>query len=144
MRLGVVRCGRRMPFADWKRSTRFMSSTRSAPAYLSTTLPSAMNTNAGTESTPHSLAMALVSSLLSTATRAQRVNPTVLRASESTAGKMCRHPAGASLSTPMSTMASCLSHGTSMPVSKPAAAGCAIEHESMKSRRSLFDFTSVT
>jgi hypothetical protein len=31
-----------------------------------------------------------------------------------------------------------------MPVSNPAAAGCAIEHESMKSRRSLLDFTSVT
>ena len=47
-----------------------MSSRRSDPAYLSTICPFAMNTNAGTDSTPHSLQMSLQSSLASMAMRA--------------------------------------------------------------------------
>jgi len=47
-----------------------MSSSRSDPAYLSTICPFAMNTNAGTDSTPHSLQMSLQSSLASMAMRA--------------------------------------------------------------------------
>ena len=121
-----------------------MSSTRSLPEYLSTTLPSARKTKDGTVSTPNSRAMSAVSAFLSIAMRAHRVNPCVFLARESTAGKMWRHPCGASLSTPMSTMASCFSQGTSMPASKPGRGPVGAAHDSIKLPRSLRLLISVT
>ena len=121
-----------------------MSSTRSLPEYLSTTTPSARNTKEGTVSTPNSRAISAVSAFLSIAIRAHRVNPCVFLARESTAGKMWRHPCGASLSTPMSTMASCLSHGTSMPASKPGMGPEGAAHDSIKLPSEERELISVT
>ena len=136
MRLGALLCGSLIPFACWNRMTRFMSSTRSLPEYLSTTLPSARNTNEGTDETPKLLAICADSSFLSMASLAHRVNPDGVPREAQHGGEDVEAPRGGVLSMPTSTMASCLSQGTSMPASKPAAAGCAIEHEPMKSSSS--------